>query len=719
MSEAEGFGALILEVATHFWGAPTSTKKGESRWGKQGSKSVSIAKGTWHDHESKTGGGVLDLVMREVGGSKAEAVDYLKEKGFAVPDDGRKPERAERPKAGKSSKRADGSWWPVDDNFNPTAFYDYTDAKGKVVFQVVRFEAEGEPKTFRQRRRAGKDWEWGLKGVEPIPYRLPELIEDIASGSPIFIVEGEKDVDNLRAEGIAATCNPMGAGKWPESFAQWFKGAKRITILPDNDDAGRAHANLVGANLKGIAETYVLDLPALDDKGDVSDWLDAGGSADALFALAKDARAWSAAIPATTFGAIRFEDLDKPGEELEYIIDDWWTCSSVSVTAGATKAGKSFLATHAGMIVALHATTAYAEIVPDFFGQKVLNPGLVVYFAGEGARGVKNRLRAFRKHFNVPHSARVPFVLLQKRLDLLRGSQDGKLSDTDRLIAECKAWQAYYEIPLAMVIVDTLATASAGADENSNKDMSTVLANCERIKDQTGAHVMLVHHMNAAGGRIRGHSSISANMDQVVLVTRDETTRVRTVVLDKQKDGEEGKLIRFALPQIKLGSHPKTGKEITSCVVVEPEDKEIEESNTPIVEAKNSAKASAGEKLYLQAFNRAIRKHGVSTADKPEIDATIAYCVEQDHVREFFDKAFFTGEKEKSKAQAARRQAAKRAVTGLLNAGILKFSDDFLWWTGRPVKGVRWTQVQAQLSHASREDAPLPSDIDDFMGGRA
>ena len=90
------------------------------------------------------------------------------------------------------------------------ATYDYRAANGKLLFQVCRTA----DKRFFQRRPDGKGgWLNGLGDVKPVLYRLPEVLQAVKQGETIFIPEGEKDVDNLARLGLAATCNPMGAGK--------------------------------------------------------------------------------------------------------------------------------------------------------------------------------------------------------------------------------------------------------------------------------------------------------------------------------------------------------------------------------------------------------------------------------------------------------------------------------------------------------------------------
>jgi len=88
--------------------------------------------------------------------------------------------------------------------------YNYEDENGELVLQVTRHH----PKDFRQRRPDGHGgWIYSIDGVALVPYRLPELMEAIGKEQTIFIVEGEKDVDNVRLLGAPATCNPRGAGK--------------------------------------------------------------------------------------------------------------------------------------------------------------------------------------------------------------------------------------------------------------------------------------------------------------------------------------------------------------------------------------------------------------------------------------------------------------------------------------------------------------------------
>jgi hypothetical protein len=131
----------------------------------------------------------------------------------------------------------------------------------------------------------------GIGDARRVLYRLPELLAADADAS-VFVCEGEKDVDNVSALGLTATTNPFGAGKWAAAYGEALRGRK-VIILPDNDAPGRRHAEEIGASLCGLAlEVRVLALPGLGEREDVSDWLDNGGTAEALRALAATAPLW-------------------------------------------------------------------------------------------------------------------------------------------------------------------------------------------------------------------------------------------------------------------------------------------------------------------------------------------------------------------------------------------------------------------------------------------
>jgi len=389
---------------------------------------------------------------------------------------------------------------------------------------------------------------------------LAELQEDIADGAEIFLVEGEKKVDMLRAEGVPATCNSGGGGKFPDALLPHFAGAN-VTILGDNDETGRKHVAIAGRKLLDFARRVrVLDLPGLPPHGGVDDWLPAGGTAEQLYELAQAARPFEAEPFHSRFGAVPWLDFDLPGRTYEQLIKGVLTEAEMSLLLGESQSGKSFLAIDMAMAVARGV---------DWFGHRVRQGG-VVYQAGESAVGVRRkRFPAYRQHYGVAAEP-LPVVLLQEPLDLYSSDDP-----TDAFIEECKYWAKTFSVPLRLIVIDTFNKATPGANENDGKDMGIVLARCDRIRKATGAHVMLVHHLNAGGTKARGHTSLFANVENVILTTRipdhsDANKRqIREWKIAKQKDGEDGITGRFVLPQVQIGVDAD-GDKITSCIVAPP-----------------------------------------------------------------------------------------------------------------------------------------------------
>ena len=153
------------------------------------------------------------------------------------------------------------------------ARYNYTDRKGTLLFQVVRYK----PKDFRQRRPDGKGgWKWSVPPELRTLYRLPE-VHAANSSRRIYIVEGEKDANALRKLGLVATCNPMGAGKWEQKYSKILRG-KRVAIIGDNDPAGQAHAQRVAEELNqaGIKVRVIFSPEPYKDP---AEWIAAGATA--------------------------------------------------------------------------------------------------------------------------------------------------------------------------------------------------------------------------------------------------------------------------------------------------------------------------------------------------------------------------------------------------------------------------------------------------------
>ena len=168
--------------------------------------------------------------------------------------------------------------------------YDYTDELDVEQYQVCRY---AEPKSFSQRRPdPDHEGEWisDLNGVRLVPYHLSDLMEGIANEHPVYWVEGEKDAENGAKLGLVTTTTAMGlAGKghWERGvYDEFFRGAC-IILVPDQDadpKKGGELARVIARRLKPIADVWLLNLPTKD----LSDWIEAGGTREALDAMPLD-----------------------------------------------------------------------------------------------------------------------------------------------------------------------------------------------------------------------------------------------------------------------------------------------------------------------------------------------------------------------------------------------------------------------------------------------
>jgi len=249
--------------------------------------------GLWFCHGCKVGGTVIDFYMRREGVHKLDrqtVADLAGKLGISIQDGG-----------------------------GPEAVYRYHKPDGSVAFEVCRFAG----KKFRQRRPDGT---WNLKGVERVLYRLPELVA--ARDALVYVTEGEKDADCLAGEGLVATTNAGGAGKWRAEYGEGLQG-RNVVVIPDKDDVGRQHAEQVARSVHGLAASVkVVNLPSLPEKGDVSDWLTAGHTREELETLADRAPEWTpgeaSAEEKCAVGQMERLRLDADEKRLEIISSQAW-----------------------------------------------------------------------------------------------------------------------------------------------------------------------------------------------------------------------------------------------------------------------------------------------------------------------------------------------------------------------------------------------------------
>lgn len=163
------------------------------------------------------------------------------------------------------------------------AEYRYTDEDGKYLYSKLRYPG----KVIRYGIAKGTELVPGRRNVPKTLYRLPQLIKAVKKGEPVYYCEGEKDVDTMTRLGLTAT-TAGGAQDWKREYASYFTGA-RVTILSDNDEAGKKLASRVANDLKNFAHSIKVVNPSNKYKGDVTDYIEEGHTVEELKALIKRA----------------------------------------------------------------------------------------------------------------------------------------------------------------------------------------------------------------------------------------------------------------------------------------------------------------------------------------------------------------------------------------------------------------------------------------------
>jgi hypothetical protein len=238
-------------------------------------------------------------------------------------------------------------------------------------------------------------------------------------------------------------------------------------------------------------------------------------------------------------------------EGVRDFVEGLLTEGGASVIYGPSNCGKSFWI----LDLAAHVATGKAWR----HGEIEIDQGAVVYVCLEGTHGLRNRIEALKREGILTPGA--PFYVCTSPVSLLDPTHADKLAETVREAAKQS------DMPCRLVILDTMARAMAGGDENASKDMTFAVASIDAVKQATGAHVAIVHHCGKDEAKgARGHSSLRAAVDTEIEVSKPDGECITTVRVTKQRDLERGEPMPFSLTVIELGTD-RRGNPVTSCTV--------------------------------------------------------------------------------------------------------------------------------------------------------
>ena len=298
-------------------------------------------------------------------------------------------------------------------------------------------------------------------------------------------------------------------------------------------------------------------------------------------------------------------------------------------------------------------------------GNPVLNGRVdqvgVIYVAAEAPGGVRKRVEAWKR---VHRHGVVPFEMIGRAPDLT------DKDDVDDLGAELRLARDQFEargLRLGLVVVDTLAAATPGADENTAKDMSPVMSHAAQLGLETGAFILIVAHTGKDEGRgLRGWSGQYAGADLVIMLSREEDSPVSVGKIAKLKEGESGFRFAFRLEQVSLGQD-RDGDEITSAVVVY--------EDVPTGTKGVSRPLTSEQKIVLAAFNRCWDAGQTCSITRPDVAGHVLGVS-----RTVLKAAMLAlGYSDADENPETVRRQINRHIKALIGRGLLKGDQHAVW----------------------------------------
>ena len=514
--------------------------------------------------------------------------------------------------------------------------WQYQDEDRVTVFVKHRLRVGESGKTYRLYKvdTDGKRYPT-LGDARIVPYKLPELLDAKTAGRIIYLAEGEKAVDALMSLGVVATTAHSGAGHWPEAITEYFAGAN-VVILPDNDLSGWSYARKAAEAILPIAKALkVVDLGLQDQGDDAYEFIEAGGGRAELAALVKAAPKINSVddvtIPerlmtvlqtapidvpppqATTediakeFAPDPPKEADKPKPAKTIKIESWdtiqdepveWLIEGVipkgSFTAlyGPPGSFKSFIALDIAEAIATGRT---------WMGREVKQTGAVLYLAGEGFGGIGARIKACKMHHQTEDGA--PIYIVRHQLNLRSSAED-----FNALMMAVVQLVEQTGMEFSLAIVDTLARAFGGGNENSSEDMGAFITAMGKVQEFLNCALMVLHHSgkDAAKG-LRGHSSLLGAVDTELELLRFDEQMKGVLTISKQKDGADNERFGFEMVEVEIRPAGLGLSDPVVSLAVQASDSAVNEASSG---GKGNAGAGRNQRLEMSCLETVVKNKG-------------------------------------------------------------------------------------------------------------
>jgi len=329
-------------------------------------------------------------------------------------------------------------------------------------------------KDFRQARPdPDSGYVYGLDGVQTVLYNLEDVMQAALRGEMVVWVEGEKDADNGKERlGLTTTTCPMGAKHFKPHYPGFLMGAD-VVVVADNDGPGREHAEMVARELLPFAASVkILELPDLPENGDLTDWIDAGGTREVFERLSSLSQPY---IPGgdgdDLFGAVRFTDLGEP-EPRTFVVEELVPQGHSCLLHGAGGSSKSILAASLAISIA-------SGNLPDFLDRTILRhgPALIIDFELD-VDEQHRRVKALCGGLGIP----VP-----DNLYYLSGLGLSTRDIFERAVKVCE------KVGVVLAVIDSVGFAMSG-DMESSRDVNAFFTDYVDPLRAIGVTPMIVDH---------------------------------------------------------------------------------------------------------------------------------------------------------------------------------------------------------------------------------
>jgi hypothetical protein len=324
-------------------------------------------------------------------------------------------------------------------------------------------------------------------------------------------------------------------------------------------------------------------------------------------------------------------DLVRQYQPPDWFVQNLLAPRTVGAISGPSNVGKSFSA----LDLAWHIVNGH-----DWYGLKVERSG-VLYAYGEGRLGIASRLLALSRAKGTAE------MVVRDGIPNFAINPKAAVKALKRAVEEAnKMLSKKGSPPIKLLILDTFAKATAGAEENSAKDMGVIMAALRQLADELGVCVLIIHHTTKGGSQgLRGSSAIVGDLDFNIEVLDHDAGKARRpnvsvpkgqlcLQVAKMRDGRKGTKLFFKLEPVIL-EKDKWGDDVVSMVArpvkgalsgeafgdVRNEDvaPKVEDKLSEQIIRDQHIRADALRKAQLREIAAAIKEHGVRVGPRHSI----------------------------------------------------------------------------------------------------